>query len=194
VTADGSPVAPVADIARCEKALNAAKKLKDAMAPKNVRTQVMTDNDMATLKAAARGKKGVSFVDDRFGRTGARIHLAAKETKGSAKAGDQIVTAEVQECFGNAYVQLATSPATEADARVLVGVLNGLVDQLKDREVASTFAFAPVSDTFTSAAMLAAGFRKTGLLAQHLIVGDKRADTILWTRKTGAAAADADAA
>ena len=44
-------------------------------------------------------------------------------------------------------------------------------------------------------AMLAAGFRKTGLLAQHLAgeKADKRGDAILWTRKT-IASADADAA
>ena len=194
VTPEGALIAPVADIAKAEKALNAAKKLKDTILPRTVRTQMMSDQDIATLRSTPKGKKGFAFIDDRFGRTGARLHLAARDSKGSPKAGEQIVSAEVQECFGNAYLQIANAPSSELDARVLVGALNGLVDQLKDREVGSTFAFTPVSDGLTNAAMLAAGFRKTGLLAQHLVGDDKRSDTILWTRKTGAAAADADAA
>lgn len=196
VNAEGAPIAPVADAARAEKALNAAKKLRDTiLTPKGVKIQVMSDLDLASLRASApKGKKNATFFEDRFGRTGARVHVAARDGRGSAKVGEQLVSAEVQECFGNAYVQIAGPLANEADAKMLVGALNGLVDQLKSREVASTFAFSPVTDTLTNAAMLAAGFRKTGLLAQHLVVGDKRADTILWTRKTGTAAAEVDAA
>jgi hypothetical protein len=196
VNADGALIAPVADMAKAEKALNAAKKLNGVGAPKSARTQIMSDVEMQSLRAALKGKqKGFTSFDDRFGRTGARVHVTARDGRGSAKAGEQIVSAEVQECFGNAYLQIAQAPATEVDAKMLVAALNGLIEHLKAREVASTFAFAHVNDTLTSAAMLAAGFRKTGLLAQHLVGADnKRADTILWTRKTGAAAADADAA
>jgi hypothetical protein len=189
LTPEGVPIPPAADTVRAEKALAAAKKLKDAIAPKGVRTQLMSESEVSALRAAARGKKGFAQFDDRFGRTGARLHVAARN-----KSAEQIVSAEVQECFGNAYLQLAHAPASEADAKILVAALTALGDELRGREVASTFAFSPVSDTLTNAAMLAAGFRKTGLLAQHLLVGTERADTILWTRKTGAATADADAA
>jgi hypothetical protein len=193
---EGALLPPVADSARAERALNAAKKIKDDVPTiKSARTHVMSDDDLATLSASgARGKKGGAYFEDRFGRTGARIHVAAKDSKGSVKTGEQMVSAEVQECFGNAYIQIAAAPGSEHDARMLVAALNSLVDQLKVREVASTFAFTPVPDTLTNAAMLSAGFRKTGLLAQHLVVGDKRSDAILWTRKTQPAAADADAA
>lgn len=194
VNADGALIAPVADLAKAEKAINAAKKVKEFIAPKGAKTVVMSDRELADLRAASKGKKSFAFFDDRFGRTGARVHVVANPGKSSVKTAEQIVSAEVQECFGNAFVQIAATPASEIEARMLVAALNGLVDQLKNREVASTFAFAPVSDSLVSAAMLAAGFRKTGLLAQHLIVGDKRADTILWTRKTGAADSAADAA
>lgn len=190
---EGVLVPPVADAQRAEKALNAAKKLKDIVAPKGVRVHPMTDDELATLRAAAKGKKSLTFIEDRFGRTGARLHVAARGTSGG-RAVEQIVSAEVQECFGNAFVQIAASPTSELDARMLVAALTGLVDLLKSRDVVSTFAFAPVDDTLISAAMLAAGFRKTGLLAQHLAVGDKRSDAVLWTRKTVTAAADADAA
>ncbi len=192
--ADGVLLAPVADVNKAEKALNAAKKLKEEISPRTVKTQMMSEQEIADLRASAKGKKGFAAIDDRFLRSGSRIHLAARDSKGAAKSGEQIVSAEVQECFGNAYLQIAASPTSEMDARVLAGALNNLVDQLKAKEVASAFAFTPVGDLLTNAALLSAGFRKTGLLAQHLIADDKRCDTILWTRKTGLAAADADAA
>ena len=128
----------------------------------------MTDREVATLAAGTKAKKRYAFLDDRFGRTGTRVHIAAKDGRGSAKAGEQIVSAELQDWLGNAYLQIANPPENEMDARILVAALNGVVEHLKDREVASTFAFAPVTDLLTNAAMLASGFRKTGLLAEHL--------------------------
>ncbi len=193
VNADGTLVPPIADQNRAERSINAAKKLKDVVAPKSARMQVMSDADVAGLKPLVKGKKSLPTFEERFGRTGARLHLGARDPR-NAKAHDQIVTAEVQECFGNAYLQVTTTPSTEIEARNLVAALNGMVETLRGREVASTFAFAPVDDLLIGAAMLAAGFRKTGLLAKHLIVGDQRVDAIMWTRKTGLATDAADAA
>jgi hypothetical protein len=195
VNAEGGLIAPTVDVSRVEKAMVAAKKLRETFTDKAkpVRTQLMSDSEFESARAGIKNKKSWTSVGDRFGRTGARVHLSARDGK-AARSSDQIVSAEVQECFGNAYIQIAAPPATEIDARILIGALNGLCDQLRTREVASTFAFSPVSDTLTNASMLAAGFRKTGVLAQHLLVGDKRSDTVLWTRKLGSTAADADAA
>lgn len=179
----------LADAARAEQALAAAKKLKGAMTPRGVRTQLLSEHELTALRAA-RGRKSVGGIDERFARTGRRLHMVARGTR----IAEQIVSAEVQECFGNAWLQFAHTPTTEAEARSLVAGLHALIETLKAREVVSTFAFSPVRHTLTNAAMLAAGFRKTGLLAQHLLVGAQRSDAILWTRKIGSAAADADAA
>ena len=45
------------------------------------------------------------------------------------------------------------------------------------------FAFTPSEDVEMASVYLACGFRKTGLLAQGVLVGDTRQDAILWTRK-----------
>lgn len=195
VNPDGSPIPPVADANAAEKAMNAAKKIKDDLLPRTVRTALMGEAEVAAARAALAKNRKVTPLDDRFGRTGTRLHFAAKDPKAGSKLAEQIVTAEVQECFGNAFLQLHSPIASEAEARVLVGGLNGLFEHLRTREVGSAFAFTGVGDLLANGAMLAAGFRKTGLLAQHLAgeKADKRGDAILWTRKT-IASADADAA
>lgn len=196
VNPDGSPIPPVADANAAEKAMNAAKKIKDSLAQaKTIRTSLLGEAEIAAARAALAKNRKVTPLDDRFGRTGVRLHFAAKDPKAGARLGEQIVSAEVQECFGNAFLQLHSPIASEAEARVLVGGLNGLFEHLRTREVGSAFAFTGVGDLLANGAMLAAGFRKTGLLAQHLLgeKADKRVDAILWTRKT-IASADADAA
>ena len=45
------------------------------------------------------------------------------------------------------------------------------------------FALAPVDDVRLATAFVAAGFRRTGLLRQHLRVGDQRVDALLFCRK-----------
>ena len=115
--ADGVLLAPVADVNKAEKALNAAKKLKEEISPRTVKTQMMSEQEIADLRASAKGKKGFAAIDDRFLRSGSRIHLAARDSKGAAKSGEQIVSAEVQECFGNAYVSPDRGVADERNGR-----------------------------------------------------------------------------
>lgn len=45
------------------------------------------------------------------------------------------------------------------------------------------FALAPSDDVSLATAFLGSGFRRTGLLAAHLVVGARRHDAILWSRK-----------
>ncbi len=59
---------------------------------------------------------------------------------------------------------------------------------LTDRGIVSGFLFAPNDDEELSAVLLAAGYRKTGLLAQGVKTGEARKDAILWTRKFANAA------
>jgi hypothetical protein len=49
--------------------------------------------------------------------------------------------------------------------------------------VVSCFSLAPSDDVGLAAAFLYNGFRRTGLLAEHLVVGQQRKDAILWSRK-----------
>jgi hypothetical protein len=190
---EGNLIAPAADAVKAEKLINQAKKLRDSLAAtRGAKTELMDARQLDALRNAFKGKKGAPpALDDCFGRTGTRVHMVARDPK---KAAEQFVAAEVQDCFGNAYLQLGATPADEADAKLTVALLQSISEELKGREVASAFLYAPVQDTLLGAALLGAGYKKTGLLARHLVVGGKRADSVLWTRKLLATAADADAA
>ena len=69
----------------------------------------------------------------------------------------------------------------------LVAIASGLTalgDELQDRGIVAAFSFAPNDDVELSTAFVAAGYRKTGLLAQGILdKGGGRKDAILWTRK-----------
>jgi hypothetical protein len=56
-------------------------------------------------------------------------------------------------------------------------------EELKERGIISAFSFAPSDDVNLATAYTAAGFRKTGLLAQGIVARGQRRDAILWTQK-----------
>ena len=72
----------------------------------------------------------------------------------------------------------------------LVAGLRTVGDELKDRGIVSAFAFAASDDDQLGTAFVAAGYRKTGLLAQGVKIGDERKDAILWSRKLANPAED----
>lgn len=192
---EAAPMVSIADAARAEKTLVAAKKLLDSVpnVPKGVKAAMISEFEINVMRDTPKARKLTPWFEDRFGRAGTRLHAAARPSRTSVKLTDQLVSADLQEPFGNAYLQLASYPSKPEDAALMVAALGALTEQLRTREITCTFAVAPSDSQWTSAAMLTAGFKKTGLLAQHLLLGEKRSDAILWTRKP-AVAADADAA
>ena len=66
--------------------------------------------------------------------------------------------------------------------------MRALGDDLQERGIVAAFAFAPYDNLETATAFVAAGYRKTGLLAQGVLDADgTRKDAILWTRKLASA-------
>ncbi|MDP3278325.1 MAG: hypothetical protein Q8Q09_24265 [Deltaproteobacteria bacterium] len=191
---DGNLVAPVADASKAEKIYNQVKKLKETLAVlRGAKTELMETRALDALRSAFKGKKGAPPpLDDCFGRTGSRLNMVARDPK--AKSQELFASAEVQDCFGNAYLQLGALPTNETEARLLIALLQNMAEELKGREVASAFTYAPMQDVLLGAALMQAGFRKTGLLAKHLLADGKRADSILWARKLINTAAESDAA
>ena len=47
----------------------------------------------------------------------------------------------------------------------------------------STFTFAPADDQALAPPLLGDGFRRSGVLARHLLVGRARKDAIVWSKK-----------
>ncbi|MBI5514243.1 MAG: hypothetical protein HY909_10770 [Deltaproteobacteria bacterium] len=177
-----------ADLAAAERLMAAARKLSPTMEvnPRTFKVQVSSDEEVGATRTGTRSKKAGAWFEERFGRSGQRIHAFVRPVRANSRAGEQWVSAELQEPFGNAFVQLGTLPARVEDSVLLVGALNALAEQLRPREVSCSFAVVPVGDAHVAAAMLLAGFRKTGLLARHVLLGDRRTDGILWTRKATA--------
>jgi len=187
LTEEGVPEAPVADTGRAEKTLVAAKKLAaELSAPRGVRAEVVDDAVAAIRWSSAKAKRP-AWLDERFGRTGTRFHISAKPAKAGAKGSEQVVSIELQETFGNAYLQPASWPAKPEDAAFLRAALEAAGDDLDAREVTCVFALSPAENVHTAAAFLAAGYKKTGLLAKHFAGDKRRLDALLWTRRPAGA-------
>ena len=57
-------------------------------------------------------------------------------------------------------------------------------EALKAREIGCTFAMTPADSALLGAVFLGAGYRRTGVLSRHLAPGERRADAMLWVRRT----------
>ena len=94
------------------------------------------------------------------------------------------LSAEYQDCFGHTLVEVLRAPSDENEVLAVVCGLRTLGDELKERGIVAAFSFAPNDSVELATAFIAAGYRKTGLLAQALMDADGgRKDAILWTRK-----------
>lgn len=123
---------------------------------------------------------------DAFGREAERYYV-----EGITKKGRKVyLTAEFQDCFGHSLIEILRSPSEDADVLGLTAALRVMADDLKERGIISAFGFAPSDDIGLATAYVAAGFRRTGLLASGCQSGGDRKDAILWTRKLANPAGD----
>ena len=80
-----------------------------------------------------------------------------------------------------------TSVALDGDGILLRGPSGSgksdLALRLIDEGAVSTFTFAPADDVLLGAAFLANGFRRSAVLARHLVVNGARKDAVLWSKK-----------
>lgn len=143
--------------------------------------EVVEVEDAVALKArdeAWRKGKGLNPFDD-FGRDAERVFIESTAKRGKPN----YLSIEFQDCFGHSLFEVARSPEDDLDVLALTAGLRKLSDDLTARGIVSGFAFAPSDDIGLATAYIAAGFRKTGLLAGGIVIGGERKDAILWTRK-----------
>lgn len=165
-----------------ERTVNAAKKNAREVPEElpNVTVEIADDTDAFEARDQV-WKKPVGALSgfDPFGREAERCFVAA-----TAKKGKTIwISAEYQDCFGHALVETLRTPTDDLDVLGLTGGLRSLCDDLKERGIVSAFTFAPSDDIGIATAYVAAGFRKTGVLARGAQHNGERRDAILWTRK-----------
>ncbi len=184
VTEEGAPATVPADTNAAEKVLTAAKRLvPEVTLPKGVKVEVLDDHKaLASGAVAPHTRKSAAWFEERFGSIGDRVHVVARAAR-APKVTDQVVTGELQEPFGNAFVQYALHPTKPDEARLLAAALAGLHEVLRAREIGCAFAVSPADNPLAAAVFVQGGYRRTGVLSRHLVSGDHRIDALLWTRR-----------
>ncbi|XXX78803.1 hypothetical protein WMF30_08500 [Sorangium sp. So ce134] len=130
------------------------------------------------VAAAQRAGRALTGFEP-FGRDAVRTGYAL-----SARGGFTLHAAwEMQSCFGNSFLEILTSPRHESERLATTAAIGALCDRLVEEKAVSTFTFAPADDQELCAALLANGFRRSAVLARHLVVGRARKDAILWAKK-----------
>jgi hypothetical protein len=179
---------PVIDIAheRAEKMLVRAKKLAKDMAGKPLPKATVAvvreaDTKKAVEKALKAGRALTAF--EPFGRDVERRYFSVTCKVPKLGPFELVASTESQACFGNAFLELLSGPQSEIEKVGTTACLKALCDKLLAEGVVSCFALGPSDDLTLSTAFVATGFRRTGLLQGHMMVGSERKDGIIWSRK-----------
>ncbi len=165
-----------------DKTINAAKKAAKDI-PEKIRgasVRKASEKDAFAARDAAWRKSPALGSFDVFGRDAQRVYYEASVKRSKPN----FISAEFQDCFGHALIEVLRLPTTENEMLAVASGLNALGDNLQERGIVAAFSFAPNDNTALATAFVAAGYRKTGLLAQGVLDGEGgRKDAILWTRK-----------
>ena len=169
------------DMRVADRTIAAAKKMLDNLDPKPKSASVQEVPEEEALAARdALWKRATGFGSfDAFGRDAARMYYACSYKKAPVN----YISAEYEDCFGHSLVEILRRPEDHDGLLAVSWALMEMCEVLKDRGIVAGFAFTPSEDVEMASVYLACGFRKTGLLAQGVLVGDTRQDAILWTRK-----------
>lgn len=184
VEEDDDPVTPEPSAAHdfAEKTLAHAKKhakeLLDRPLPVTKVAVVREVDVKKTLEKAVKTGRALTAFEP-FGRDVERRFFQLTSRGGF----ELVASTESQSCFGNAFLELLTGPKTEAERLATVSALRALCDKLLAEGVVSCFAMSPSDDVALATAFAFNGFRRTGLLQNHVTVGGARKDAIVWSRK-----------
>jgi hypothetical protein len=130
------------------------------------------------ISAALRSGRALTGFEP-FGRDVERRHFIV-----TLRGGFELYASiESQECFSNAFLEVLQSPRAEGEKVGTAAAVRAFCDMLVAEGVVSCFSLAPSDDVALASAYLQNGFRRTGLLHQHLMVRGERKDAIVWSRK-----------
>jgi hypothetical protein len=165
-----------------ERTIATAKKsLKDAPAKALPPAKVVSVDEADARKAVAvalRSGRAITAFEP-FGRGVERQYFSVTVRGGF----ELMASTESQACFGNAYLELLQGPRTDAERLGVTSALSALCGALLASGVVSCFSLAPSDDLAITTAFLQNGFRRTGLLVEHLLMAGQRRDAIVWSRK-----------
>jgi hypothetical protein len=167
---------------RLEKLLVQAKKLAKELHDRSLpQTKIapvkVVDVKKAVEKQLKAGRALTAF--EPFGRDVERRWFQL-----TARGGFELfASTEAQSCFGNAFLELLTAPQNDAERLATAAALRTLCDKLMAEGVVSCFSMAPSDDVALATAFVWNGFRRTGLVKNHIVVGRARKDAVVWSRK-----------
>ena len=156
----------------------AAKALVGKALP-NVKISPITEAEARKHVAAAVKANRALTGFEPFGRDVERAYFVLTGRGGY----ELVVSTESQACFGNAFIEMLTAPKSDAERLGVVGALRSMCEKMIAAGVVSCFALAPSDDVSLATAFSFNGFRRTGLLQNHLQVGSARKDAIIWSRR-----------
>jgi hypothetical protein len=167
---------------RAEKTLAQAKRIAKDLVERplpNAKVAALRENDAKRQleKALKAGRALTAF--EPFGRDVERRYFSVTARQGF----ELVASTESQACFGNAYLELLTGPKTDLEKLATVSALRAICDKLLSEGVVSCFSLVPSDDVALATAFVFNGFRRTGLLVNHVVVGGQRKDAIIFSRK-----------
>jgi hypothetical protein len=96
-----------------------------------------------------------------------------------------LIGVELQRCFGSVFLEPLVPPRGEKETFMIAASLSQICADLARQGLVSAFAFVPAHSVELSACMLAAGFRPTGELQEHLAEPGQRINATAWAKKLG---------
>lgn len=174
------PTSPAAALA--ERTIAKARRLVKASPEKPLPVIKMAparESDVKKAVATALRQNRAITGFEPFGRDATRTNHVL-----TGRGGFELYASwEQQACFGNSYLEILTGPRDENERFATIAAVRVLCDRLIEQGAVSTFTFAPADDVGLASVFMSAGFRRSAVLARHIIVAGERKDAILWSRK-----------
>lgn len=167
---------------RAERAYQAARRLMRNRAPEslpNVKVAPARSQDIEKAFSNA-SKSGRALTGlEAFGRDIRKEHFLCTARGGFSL----LVGVEAQPCFDNAFIEALCAPRGDKETWLTAASLGLIGQNLMEQGIVSAFTVAPAESVELAAALMTAGFRRTGRLAEHVNVQGQRVDAFLWSRK-----------
>jgi hypothetical protein len=177
------------DDAAHERLYQSARKIakqREGIPSGQIKLQPARESDLRkAISAAQRARRALTAFEP-FGRDVERLSFVA-----SSRGGFSLhASVETQPCFDNAFLEILIAPRSDKDWLLTSASVRAIAGELLGRGLVSCFALSAVEDIELGAVYVANGFRRTGVLKNHLLIAGRRTDAFLWSRKLAQPGAD----
>ena len=161
-----------------EKAKKLAADMRDKPVPQTKIAPLKRDAADKAVAAAEKAGRALSAFAP-FSRDAERLaHVV------TGKGGFEVVVShELQPSFGSAFFELLTGPRDDSERSLTLSAIRTFMSKLVELGAHTAFTMTPADDLLLSSTMIAAGFRRSAVLASHIVVAGKRRDAIVWAKR-----------